>query len=204
MLAQRLSQQTTQQTSFLNDKTQYTPADVPVPDITPDARTSNISYHRCNHSDIKMCPCALPLASAPASVSQAPACLPVPAHLLRLLREMSARPDEQCAHLTSSIASMRASLKDKSPISSLSLPALPSGCRSCQRGPLRLTRHLPTFAKRLPPYKPHQCPLSRPQEQVPSGPCPMSAGVSSLCVLRRGRPRPSHELRHKQTFFSSS
>ena len=89
---------------------------------------------------------------------------------LRRLREMSARPDEQCAHITSSIASMQASLKDKSPISSLSLPALPSGCRSCKRGPWRLTRLLPTFAKTLTPYNAHQCPLSRPQEQVPSGP----------------------------------
>ena len=110
---------------------------------------------------------------------------------LRLLREMSARPDEQCAHITSSIvASMRASLKDNSPISSLSLPALPSGCRSCKRGPLRLTRLLPTLAKTLPPYKPHQCPLSRPQEQVPSGPCPCPQGQQSLC-LTGGRPRPS-------------
>ena len=146
-----------------------------------------------------MCPCALPLASAPASVSQALACLPVLAHPLRLLCEMSARQDEQCAHLTISIASMQASLNNKAPTSSPSLPALPSGCRSCKRGPLRLTRLLPTFAKTLPPKCPHQCPLSRPQVQVLSGPCPSLEGQQSLC-LTGGRPRPSLPARYGRSW----
>ena len=121
------------------------------------------------------------------------------------MREMSARQDEPCAHLTSSIASMQASLKNKSPISSLSLPALPSGCRSCKRGPLRLTRLLPTFGNTLPPYNPHQCPLSRPELQVLSGPCQSPQGQQSLC-LTGGRPRGEGAPGEKQrtTFFLPS
>ena len=78
MLAQRLSQQTTQQTSFIHDQTQHTPADVQVPDITPDAQTSPFSTLGLIAPTILIPTCALPLVSAPATVSQAQACLPAP------------------------------------------------------------------------------------------------------------------------------
>ena len=42
--------------------------------------------------------------------SQARACLSVATHWLRLLREMSARQNEQFAHLASNVASVQASL----------------------------------------------------------------------------------------------
>ena len=55
----RLSQQTTQQTSFLPNQSQYTPADVPVPDFTTDAHSSPISNTGSlvsGSADIAMCP----------------------------------------------------------------------------------------------------------------------------------------------------
>ena len=56
---QRFSQQTTQQTSFLPNRSQYTPADVLVPDFTTDAQPSPVSNtgSLCSGSaDIAMCP----------------------------------------------------------------------------------------------------------------------------------------------------
>ena len=116
MLAQRLSQQTTQQTSFIHDQTQCT--------------TSRLEHKRRPSPTqglialtVLIATCALPLASAPALVSQAPACLPPLAHLLCLscvrcpLVRMSSWKFEP-----TTLPACKPGCRNKSPISSPSQP----------------------------------------------------------------------------------
>ena len=180
MLVQRLSQQTTQQTSFIHDWTLYTPEDVLVPDITPDAQTSPISNkgsRRCNHSDINMCP---PVGLG-ASIGLTGVCLPLPAHPLRNTLALDVRLSEWAC---------RPVCRNKLLISLLSLPHPPSGCRSSKRCPLRLTSLLPTFVQKLSPDSQHLCPLSR---QSPQG--------QQALRLTEGRPRPSPPARTRASLW---
>ena len=68
-------------------------------------RFSHTGCHRTNAFDVKNLPSRW--SRRQQWLRRHGACLPIPTHLLRLLREMSARQSEQLAHLTSSVASMQ-------------------------------------------------------------------------------------------------
>ena len=103
----RLSQQTSQQTSFLPNQSQCTPTDVPVPDITINSQPSPISNTGSPYSgsvDFPMCP---PVRYATGNGFTGTG---VPARwnasLDVFLRDMSVRQSEQFTILTNSIASI--------------------------------------------------------------------------------------------------